>query len=146
MLVPIFSKSDVIGHLFLCQNDPAKKITTENITDLFALSTLLSLAIENSRFTTDLEDIVPSSLVDISEGGLLLKIQDHGNKLNLLEGTEIEVTFSSEGEEISLKGTIRRKDPQSQSYAIEFTELRPEIKRTLKKFIEDNIEKSSENP
>ncbi|KPJ87596.1 MAG: hypothetical protein AMS17_08120 [Spirochaetes bacterium DG_61] len=146
VLVPIFSKSDVIGHLFLCQNDPAKKITTENITDLFALSTLLSLAIENSRFTTDLEDIVPSSLVDISEGGLLLKIQDHGNKLNLLEGTEIEVTFSSEGEEISLKGTIRRKDPQSQSYAIEFTELRPEIKRTLKKFIEDNIEKSSENP
>jgi hypothetical protein len=145
VLVPIFSSNDVIGHLFLCQNDPAKKITSENVTDLFALSTLLSHAIENSRFTADLEDVVPSSLVDISEGGLLLKVKDQGERLNLPAGAEIEVKFRSGDQEISVRGAIARKELQAQNYAIEFTDLKPEIKKALKKFIEDNIEKISES-
>jgi hypothetical protein len=145
VLVPIFSKSEVIGHIFLCQNDPSGRITSEKVTDLYALSTLLSHAIENSRFSADLEDILPSSLVDISEGGILLKMQDAENKINIPEGREIEVTFRSGEQEMSLKGNIRRKDPQSQSYAIEFTGLRPDIKKSLKKFIEDTIEKTPEN-
>jgi hypothetical protein len=123
----------------------SKKITSENIKDLIALSTLLSTAIEKGRFSTKLEDIIPSSLVDISEGGLLLRIQNHGNRLNIPEGTEIEVKFTVGNKEMTLKGTICRRDPESQSYAIQFSDLSMEVKKALKKFIADNIEKSGES-
>ena len=145
VLVPIFSNNDVIGHLIVCQMTASKKITSENIKDLIALSTLLSTAIEKGRFTANLEDIIPSSLVDISEGGLLLRIQNHGNRLNIPEGTEIEVKFTAGNKEMTLKGTICRKDPESQSYAIQFSDLSMEVKKALKKFIADNIEKSGES-
>jgi hypothetical protein len=141
VIVPIFSRDGVIGHIYLYQKDESVKITQENISDLIALSTLLSLSIGKTHFGSKIEDIVGSNLVDISEGGLLLKIQNDENKINIPEGADIEVKFKVGGKELLLKGNICRKEAESESYAVKFADVDSEEKKVLKKFIDANIEK-----
>jgi hypothetical protein len=141
VIVPIFSRDGVIGHIYLYQKDESVKITQENISDLIALSTLLSLSIGKTHFGAKIEDIVGSNLVDISEGGLLLKIQNDENKINIPEGADIEVKFKVGGKELLLKGNICRKEAESESYAVKFADVDSEEKKVLKKFIDANIEK-----
>ena len=141
VLVPIFSRDGVIGHIFLYQKDPSLQITQENISDLVALSTLLSLATGKARFRVNIEDIVGSSLLDISEGGLLLKIQNNENRINIPEGAAIEVKFKVEDRELLLKGKVCRKDTETESYAVKFADVDSEEKKILKEFIDAHIEK-----
>jgi hypothetical protein len=141
VIVPIFSREGVVGHILLYQKDDSVKITQENISDLIALSMLLSLAIGKARFGAKIEDIVGSNLLDISEGGLLLRIQNDEKKINIPEGADIEVKFNVGGNELLLKGSVCRKDPENESYAVKFADVDMEEKKILKKFIDANIEK-----
>ena len=141
VLVPIYSKDGIIGHILMYQKDLNKKITPENISDLIAISTLFSIGIENAHFITNIEELVGSSLLNISEGGLLLKIKYPESKVNIPEGAGIEVRFMIGENEVIMKGNVCRRDKDSLSYAIKFTELPIEDKQLLRKFIEANIEK-----
>jgi len=141
VIVPIFSRDGVVGHIFLYQKDESVKITQENISDIIALSTLLSLAIGKAHFGAKIEDIVGSNLVDISEGGLLLKIQNDENRINIPDGADIEVKFKVGGKELLLKGSVCRKETDTESYAVKFADVDSEEKKILKQFIDANIEK-----
>lgn len=145
VLIPIFSQDGIVGHILVYKKDINDKITAEDVTDLMALSSLLSIGIENAHFTTDIEDFVGSDLIDISEGGLLLRIQNDEKKVNIPEGEVIEVKFIDKDKEITLKGNICRKDQESLSYAIKFADMSSENKKILKNFIDGKIEKNKDN-
>lgn len=141
VLVPIYSKEGVIGHILLYHKDVNKHISPDNISDLVALSTLLSIGVENAHFIANIEELVGSSLLNISEGGLLLKIKNEENKVNIPEGATIDVSFTIGGKEITMKGNILRKEKGTSSYAVQFTDVPMDDKLLLKKFIDASIEK-----
>jgi hypothetical protein len=140
VLVPIFSREEVIGHIRVCMKEENRGLTADNVNDIIIVSSLLTTAIENARFVPNLEDIMKSVLVDISEGGMLLKIVNPDNAFNIPEGTEIEVKFLINRKDLNLRGNILRKGKRGDSYAVKFTNLSPDEKRLIKRFIHDSIE------
>jgi hypothetical protein len=141
VLVPIYSQDGVIGHILLYHKDVNKHISPDNISDLVALSTLLSIGVENAHFVANIEELIGSSLLNISEGGLLLKIKNEDNKITIPEGATIDVSFMIGKKEITMKGNILRKEKDTSSYAVQFTEVPMDDKLLLKKFIDASIEK-----
>jgi len=73
VLVPIFSKEEVVGHIKAAHRDSGRKITYENIADLMSLSALLTKGVARVGFVPDLGNGVDSSLLDISEGGNVIR-------------------------------------------------------------------------
>jgi hypothetical protein len=137
-LVPIFSKEEVIGHIKGVQKESGRKISYEDVADLMSLSALMAMGIERAGFVPDLGDIMQSSLIDISEGGLRLKVA--GEYADVIEGADLEVKFVINGQDVSLKGTVARKDESDQSYAIQFTDVKAPTRQLIKKFIDESIE------
>ncbi len=140
VLVPIFSKEEVIGHIKAVHEGPGRKVTYENIADLMSLSALLTMGIARVGFVPDLGNGVDSSLLDISEGGILLRIADEGAGADLKEGTDIELKFAIRNEEVALKGSVVRRDPETHSYAVQFSKLGPKERQAIKKYIDANLE------
>lgn len=142
VLVPIFSGGEVIGHIKGVHKESGKKISYENVADFMSLSALLTAAIERVGFVPDLGEILQSSLVDISEGGLLLRVSGEG--ADIVEGADLEVKFVINGQDVKLKGTVARKEETDQSYAIQFTEINPPTRHLIRKFIDQSIENPAE--
>ncbi len=139
MLVPIFSKEEVIGAVRAVKKKD-ERLTFEDVSDLMSLSALLTMGIEKANFIPDLGDAVQSSLVNIGEGGIFLTIDSSGEEAKLKEGTNIEVKFGLKEREVTLKGKVLRKGEQAKSYAVEFNNLEESDRKALKKFVEENIE------
>jgi len=142
VLVPIFSKAEVVGHIKAAHRDSGRKITYENIADLMSLGALLTKGVARVGFVPDLGNGVDSSLLDISEGGILLRIADEGTGADLKEGTDIELKFAIKGEEIALKGNVIRRDPETHSYAVQFSKLESKDRQAIKKYIDSSMEKT----
>jgi hypothetical protein len=138
VLVPVFSRDEVIGHIKGVHKESARKISYEDVADLMSLSALLTTGIERVGFIPDLGEILQSSLVDISEGGLLLRVSGEG--ADIVEGADLEVKFVINGQDVKLKGTVARKEETDQSYAIQFTEITPPTRHLIRKFIDQSIE------
>ncbi len=139
VLVPIFSKEEVIGAVRAVKKKD-ERLTFEDVSDLMSLSALLTMGIEKANFIPDLGDAVQSSLVNIGEGGIFLTIDSSGEEAKLKEGTNIEVKFGLKEREVTLKGKVLRKGEQAKSYAVEFNNLEESDRKALKKFVEENIE------
>jgi hypothetical protein len=140
VLVPIFSKEEVIGAVRAVKKTKDERLTFEDVSDLMSLSALLTMGIEKANFIPDLGDAVQSSLVNIGEGGIFLTIDNSGDETKLNEGTNIEVKFGLKEHEVTLKGKVLRKGEQAKSYAVEFHNLEEADRKFLKKFVEENIE------
>jgi len=145
VLIPVFSGGKVIGHIRVVQKETNKKITSENISDLSALSILLGTAMEKAKYTPEIDSSIKSGLLDISEGGLFLRVVNDLEEVSIPEGASIEVKFFLEEKEVTLKGSVCRKDESANSYAIMFTDIGEEEKKLIKKFVDQNIEKFSQN-
>ncbi|MFW6139666.1 MAG: PilZ domain-containing protein [Spirochaetota bacterium] len=140
-VVPVFSEDRVIGHIKVYQKEKGKKITYGNIADLISLSTVLSTGIEKAHYIPEFDDSVSSSVVDLSEGGLLLKIGSDAD-MDIPEDTEIQLSFNMEDSQVTLKGNVVRRDISSGSYAVRFEEVDPQSKQKIKNFVQENIENS----
>ena len=140
VLLPLFSSEGVIGHIKVFQKGIKNKITPENVTDLSAIAILISSGIEKAHFVTDLDELTDSSLIEISEGGLFLKIIDHGSNVRIPEGTSMEVRFKFNDKEIILNGRVCRAGEDPSSYAIKFINISSDVKKVLKDFVDKNIE------
>jgi len=145
VLIPVFSGGGVIGHIRAVQKEADKKITSENISDLSALSILMSAAMEKAKYTPELDDAINSSLVDISEGGLFLRVVNNRAEVSIPEGASIEVKFVLGEKEVILKGNVCRKNEEEKSYAIKFLEIGEDEKKLIRKFVDQSIEKFSQN-
>jgi len=143
-LVPIFSKGEVIGQIKGVQKEGGKKISYGNAADFMSLGALLTMGIEKAGFVPDLGDTVQSNLVDVSEGGMLIRIVNDSNMRNIQEGTELEIKFFIKGREVTLKGSVTRKDDQTKGFAIQFSDLGSMERQSLKSFIDENIDKLKE--
>ena len=145
VLVPFFSKGQVIGHIKVYKKNLSDHITYENINDLMVLSNLLTIAINKVGFVPKIDEGILSKLIDISEGGLLLKVVNHDKDIQIPEGTRLEIKLYLGDKELPLIGDILRRDENNKSYAIRFEELSHDVKDEIKKFIEENIDKNQEN-
>ncbi|GEM_PF-1320899 len=149
-LAPIFSKDEVIGCVKVLFKDKTKKLTFETVSEVMSLAALLTMAIEKAKFIPDLDDAVKSSLLEVSEGGLYLKISDSGDSVEIKEGTNIEVRLLLDDEELTLKGNVLRKDESTKSYAVELVGLDSDNHSVLKHFVEKSIgelkKKSEQEP
>lgn len=140
-LVPLFSGDEVIGHILGVHKEPDRKITYDDAAALMSLSALLTMGIERAGFVPDLGDLVPGSVVDISEGGVLLELGMDRDPASLEEGADIEARFILDGRDVSLKGTVARIDASHHRFAIQFTEVQAADRQYIKKFVEAGIEK-----
>ena len=145
VLVPFFSKGQVIGHIKVYRKNPIEHITYDEINDLMVLSNLLTIAINKVGFVPKIDEGILTKLIDISEGGLLLKVVNHEKDIQLPEGTRLEIKLYLGEKELPLVGDILRKDDENRSYAIRFEELSPEVREEIKKFIEENIDKEKKS-
>lgn len=139
--VPIFFKDEVIGAIKAVSRGTEKLLTLEDVSDLMALSALLTMGFEKSGYTPDVGDVVQSDLLNISEGGLFLTIPGGENKVYIEEGTNIEVNIPFEEGVVTLKGRVLRKDEKTKGYAVELFGLDSSNRRMLKKFISKTLEK-----
>jgi len=144
-IIPILSEDGVIGHIKVYQKDSLKKIHYENISDLMYLSSLLTVAIKKSNFVPQIDNAIKSNLIDLSEGGLLLKLLNGDKNMVIPEDSKIQVSFFIKGSELTLKGSVCRKDSERGCYAIMFNDIGSREKKTLREFIEENIEKLKGN-
>lgn len=140
-LVPIFSNDEVVGHILGVYKEPGKKLTYKHTAALMSLSALLTMGIERAGFVPDLGDVLHSSVVDISEGGLLLKLTMEEEVVGLEEGAHMEVRFIINGKDVSLKGTVARMDEAGKQFAIQFTDVKAADRQVIKQFVEAGIEK-----
>jgi len=145
VLVPFFSKGQVIGYIKIFKKNPAENISYSEINDLMVLSNLLTIAINKAGFVPKIDEGISSKLIDISEGGLLLKVVNHDKDIQLPEGAKLEIKLYLGDKELPLIGDILRKDEENKSYAIKFEELSPDVRNEIKRFIEENIDKNMES-
>ncbi|MBN2324743.1 MAG: PilZ domain-containing protein [Spirochaetes bacterium] len=145
VLVPIFSKDEVIGHLKAFSDKKGKNISYEQVADLMALGLILRIGIEHAPLVPSFDDSIDTDLLNISEGGLFLQISSGMGTISIPEGADAQIRFFAGDKEIVLIGTVCRKSTGEQSYAIKFTKIADEQKISLKGFIDENIEKLSEN-
>jgi hypothetical protein len=141
VFVPIFSKDEVIGAIKAVRMEAGSKITADDISDLMSLSGLMKMGIERAKFIPDVSGVVPTSLVDISEGGLFLTIDSGDEDLKINEGTNIEVKFDLEDREVTLKGTVLRQGESEKSYAVEFYDSEPRDRQAVKRYVQDSLKK-----
>jgi len=85
-LIPLFSQDRVIGHVKAFQKEGVGRITVEDVNTLIALTNLIGLGIQKARYVPDLDDFIDSRLLNISEGGLLLKIEDQKKDVSIPRG------------------------------------------------------------
>ena len=139
-LVPIFSKDEVIGHLKVFTKDGGS-LSYEAVSDLMALGVILKIGIEKARFVPAFDDSVPTDLLNISEGGILLQITGGGGRTSIPEGADAQIKILINDKEIVLRGNVCRRSDEKKSYAIQFTKIDDDQKNSLKGFIDENIEK-----
>lgn len=139
--IPLFSQDRVVGHLKAFEKEGTAWITQEKLGDLLVLSKLLGLGIMKARYVPDIDEFHDSKLLNISEGGVLLRIVDGKNGVSIPEGANIEVKFVLGGKEFLMKGTICRKDTEGRLYAIRFQDLSPDEKKIIKGLVEEAVEK-----
>lgn len=144
VLVPIFSKEEVIGMVRAVRKEEGSRITAEDISDLMSLSGLLKMGIEKAKFVPDVTGVVPSSLVDLSEGGMYITIDYKTDELKIKEGTNIEVKFSLDEKEVMLKGKVVRHGSEEKGYAIEFYDPEPRNRQVVKRFVQTSIDRLKE--
>lgn len=144
VLIPIFSEDEVIGHIRSFQKDNNKFVKFEDVADLMALSLILKIGLEKSHLVPTLDDSIKSNLMNISEGGLLLKISNKDGSTTIPEGADTQIRLFIYEKEIALRGNVCRADGEDSTYAIKFTDLKPDAKRALKDFVEDHIENLEE--
>ena len=143
--MPFFSKGQVIGYIKIFKKNPTENISYSEINDLMVLSNLLTIAINKAGFVPKIDEGISSKLIDISEGGLLLKVVNHDKDIQLPEGAKLEIKLYLGDKELPLIGDILRKDEENKSYAIKFEELSPDVRNEIKRFIEENIDKNMES-
>jgi hypothetical protein len=143
-LIPLFSQDRVIGHVKAFQKEGVGRITLEDVNTLIALTKLIGLGIQKARYVPDLDDFIDSRLLNISEGGLLLKIEDQKKDVSIPQGATVEVKFLLGGKGFTLKGSICRKDEPRQFYAIKFVDLSTEEKKQIKLFVDETVAKYQE--
>jgi hypothetical protein len=141
VLLPLFSSGGVIGHIKVFQKGTERRVTLQNVADLSAITNLIATGIEKSKFAGDLNEIVDSKLIDISEGGLLLKIDNSMGGVRIPRGTNIEMKFRIRDIEIVMKGSVCREDREEACFAVQFVDVEPDTKSMLKSFINETIEK-----
>jgi hypothetical protein len=144
-LVPIFSKDEVIGHLKAYSDKKSVNISYEQVADLMALGVILRIGIEHAPLVPSFDDSIDTDLLNISEGGLFLKISSVTGTISIPEGADAQIRFRVGEREIVLTGMVCRKSDSEKSYAIQFTKISNEQKNSLKGFINESIEKMSEN-
>lgn len=142
LIAPIFSKKGVVGHLKVVQKGE-KKISPEDVRKIIALSRLLSMGIQKTSFVPKVDSAIPGSVVDISEGGVYLKVLNNTAGTDIPEGANIEVRFVLKEKEITIKGKVCRKNEEEKSYGVRFSELTNEERKALHNFIEDMLEQRS---
>jgi len=143
LIAPIFSKKGVIGHIKVVQKGD-KKITPEDVKNIIALSRLLSMGMQKTTFVPRVESAIPGSVVDISEGGVYLKVLNDSAGADIPEGANIEVRFVLKDREITIKGKVCRKNPEEKSYGVKFSDLTDDEREALHNFIEDMLKKRSQ--
>jgi hypothetical protein len=143
-LIPLFSQDRVVGHVKVFQKEGLGRISLEDVNNLLALTKLIGLGIQKARYIPDLDDFIDSRLLNISEGGILLKIEDQRKDISIPEGATVEVKFLLSGKGFSLKGNICRKDEPRQFYAIKFVDLSSEEKKQIKSFVDETVSKYQE--
>jgi hypothetical protein len=141
VLIPIFPAGGVIGHVKVIQKGTKKKVTPQDVADLSAITNLIASGIEKAKFTGDLNEIVSSEMIDISEGGLLLKVDNSQGSVRIPEGTSIEMKFRIGEKDVTLKGNICRQDKSEACFAVQFVDMEADIQSMLKSFINESIEK-----
>jgi c-di-GMP-binding flagellar brake protein YcgR len=109
-----------------------------------SLAALLKMGMEKAKFVHDVAGVVPSTLVDISEGGIFLTVAAGSDDLHMQDGTNIEVKFDLDGREVTLKGTVVRGGQEEKGYAVEFYDSEPRDRQAVKRFIRKSIEKRKE--
>ncbi len=144
VIVPIFSKDEVIGAVKVGRKEEGARITAEDISDIMSLSGLLKMGIEKAKFVPDVTGVVSSSLVNLSEGGMFLAINSETDDLKIKEGTNIEVSFNLDDSEVTLKGTVLRQGREEKGYAVEFYDSEPRDRQAVKRFVRESIEKLKE--
>ena len=144
VLVPIFSKEEVIGIVKAARREEGSRITAEDISDLMSLSGLLKMGIDKAKFVPDVTGVVPSSLIDLSEGGMYITIESETDELKIKEGTNIEVKFSLDENQVSLRGRVVRHGNEQKGYAIEFYDSEPRSRQVVKRFVQNSIDKLKE--
>ncbi len=140
VLVPFFSGGQVIGHIKAYTKEVERHLSYEDVSDLVVLANLLTMAVDKVGFVPDIKDGLESSLIDISEGGILLKVLDSDKDIKISEGSHLEIKLYLNNKELSVTGDILRKDENKKSYAIKFEDLNPQVKREIKRFIDESIE------
>jgi hypothetical protein len=145
VLVPIFSKDEVIGHLNAHTDKKGTNISYEQVADLMALGLILRIGIEHAPLVPSFDDSIDTDLLNISEGGLFLQISSGTGTISIPEGADAQIRFLAGDKEIVLTGTVCRRSAGEQSYAIKFTKIADDQKSSLKSFIDESIEKLSEN-
>jgi hypothetical protein len=141
VFVPIFSKDEVIGAIKAVRRERGARFTADDISDLMSLAALLKMGIEKAKFVHDVAGVVPSNLVDISEGGMFLTVASGSDDLKMQDGTNIEVKFNLDDREVTLKGTVVRHGREEKGYAVEFYDSEPRDRQAVKRFIQKSIEK-----
>lgn len=141
VLVPIFSKEEVIGAIKAVRKEAGARITADDISDLMSLAALLKMGIEKAKFVPDITGVVPTSLVDISEGGMFITLDAEREGLRIEEGANIEVKFTLDNRDVMLKGTVVRQAKNEKSYAVEFYDSEPRDRQAVKRFVQKSIEK-----
>ncbi len=144
VLVPIFSKEEVIGTVKAVRKEEGARITAENISDLMSLSGLLKMGIDKAKFVPDVTGVVPSYLIDLSEGGMYITIESETDELKIKEGTNIEVKFSLDETQVAIRGRVVRHGNEERSYAIEFYDSEPRSRQVVKRFVQNSIDKLKE--
>jgi hypothetical protein len=145
VLLPIFSKDEVIGHLKVFKKNSQSATTYEDVSDLMALSLILKIGIDNAGFVPSFDDSIDSTLLNISEGGLYLQIKGGKEMASIPEGADAQIKFVLNEKEIVLHGNICRKEDEEYSYAIQFKKLENTQKSALKEFINGSIEQIKGN-
>jgi PilZ domain len=140
-LIPLFSLDRVVGHVKVFQKEGEGRISLEDVNNLVALTKLIGLGIQKARYLPDLDEFIDSRLLNISEGGLLLKIEDQRAGISIPEGANVEVKFPLGGKGFYLRGCVCRKDDPRQFYAIKFIDLSPEEKKQIKSCVDDTVAK-----
>ena len=141
VLLPLFSSGGVIGHVKVFQKGTKNRVTPQDVADLSAITTLIASGIEKSKYAGDLNELVSSELINISEGGLFLKVDTSRGGVRIPEGTSIEMMFRIRDKEVKLKGNVCREEKRKACFAIKFVDLEPDIQSLLRIFINESIEK-----
>jgi hypothetical protein len=141
VIVPIFSKDEVIGAVKAVRREAGARISAEDISDLMSLSGLLKMGIEKAKFVPDVAGVVPTSLVNISEGGMFINLNTENEDLQIDEGTNIEVKFNLGERKVTLKGTVLRQEKDERGYAVEFYDSEPRDREEVKRFVNKTIAK-----